>query len=300
MRIVHATDIHWFVPPALKDMTVKRLWGTLNLYALGRRHHFDPAVQDALVAHMVALRPDLVLITGDLTAQALQSEFDLALRALAPLLEGAKDVPVLILPGNHDVYTPGSVRERRFWKVFGPWAGEVHPSGLVRRDAGELTVFGLDPNRASLVGARGRLPEAQLAALEEALSDEALAGRSVAVGIHYPPIDRHGKIYDGVRHGLENAGALVNVLGRARHKPRILCCGHVHRGFQAEISLPGGAKLTVLDCGTSGQRYEPDKRRAASLGIYEIEGNRLVSIERHVHDGERFVREPGGAFSTGR
>lgn len=291
MRIAHATDIHWFVPPTLGDMTVKRLWGTLNLYALGRRHHFDPAVQDALVAHMASLRPDLVLITGDLTAQALQSEFELARRALAPLLEGAPGVPVLILPGNHDVYTPGSVRERRFWKVFEPWTGLAHPSGLVRRDVGELTVFGLDPNRASLVGARGHLPEAQLEALEEALGDEALAGRSIAVGIHYPPIDRHGKIYDGVRHGLDNASALLSVFARARFKPRILCCGHVHRGFQAEIALPGGAKLTVLDCGTSGQRYDPQHKRSASMGLYELSGNELLSAARHVHNGERFVPE---------
>ena len=76
MRIAHATDIHWFVPPTPRQLGFKRVLGTANLYLRGRRHHFDRGAQRALVAHLRRVEADLILITGDLTAQALPAEFE--------------------------------------------------------------------------------------------------------------------------------------------------------------------------------------------------------------------------------
>lgn len=288
MRLAHATDIHWFSPPRLRDLELKRVWGTLNLYVRGRRHEFDPNVQDTLVSHLLSLKPDLVLITGDLTAQALPSEFEIAKRALTPLLDS---VPTLVLPGNHDVYTPKSSRARLFWKTFGPWAGDRDDTGLTRRDLHDTTVFGLDPTRPTTFGASGLIPERQLTALGDALSRQEMVGRNLVVGIHYPPIDRRGVIYDGARHGLLNARALVDLLSHVPHKPCLIACGHVHHGFRAELSLPGGDLVSVINCGTSGQTYEPHRGRAASMGLYTLEENKISSVQRFVHDGARFVSE---------
>ena len=118
LRIAHATDIHWFVRPRLSRLPGKRLLGSANLYLGRRRHHFDRDVQDALIAHMLALEPDAVVITGDLTAQALPEEFALAREQLQPVLDR---FPTLVQNGNHDVYTGGSARDRRLAEHFGPW-----------------------------------------------------------------------------------------------------------------------------------------------------------------------------------
>jgi 3',5'-cyclic AMP phosphodiesterase CpdA len=302
VRIAHATDIHWFVPPGWLDFAPRRVVGTMNLYAFGRRHEFDERVQDALVAHLVEEKPDLVLITGDLTAQALPAEFVKARKALDPLLI---EVPTFVIPGNHDTYTPGAVRRQRFHENFGPWNGKKDPSGLVRfdlevGDQDRVTAFGLDPNRPTLMTASGWIPDAQLAALERALAEPDLVGRTVILATHYPPVDRRGDVYDGAAHGLRNARALIGVLDRSPVRPCLVACGHIHPGFRADIVLSDGARVPVVNCGTSGQSFQPERRRAAATAAYRVEGNTIVGVERWLHDGQRFVPEADGPFTSGR
>ena len=58
----------------------------------------DPAIPPALIAALDAARPDLVVVSGDLTQRARRSEFRDAARFLDLLPH-----PQLIVPGNHDV-----------------------------------------------------------------------------------------------------------------------------------------------------------------------------------------------------
>lgn len=294
-RIAHATDIHWFAPPTVRDFAPKRVVGTLNLYVRGRRHQFDERVQDELVAHLVALAPDAVLITGDLTAQALPQEFDKARAALGPLVDA---VPTVILPGNHDVYTPGSVRTGAFTQVFGAFA-ERRPSGLLRRDVGRVTVIGLDPNRPTWLFASGRVPDAQLADLAALLADPRLEGRTIVLGTHYPLVGRHGRPYDAPTHGLVNAREVVGVLEGAPRRPALVACGHVHHGFRAALTLADGTVIPVVNCGSSGQAFLPDRGWAAATAVYTLNDDASVAFERWVHDGSRFVPERGGAWASG-
>lgn len=295
MRIAHATDIHWFHRPSLRDFAPKRVIGTLNLYARGRRHMFADEVQSELVRHIQSLEPDLVLITGDLTAQALPTEFAKARDALAPLLA---ERAALVLPGNHDVYTPGSVRANLFAATFAEWAGrpDPHAAGLVRVDVGNLTAIGLDPNRPTWLTAAGKIPRAQLRRLADLLADPELRGRQVVLGIHYPPIDHTGKLYDAPSHGLVNARSLVEVLDAAPVRPLLIACGHVHRGFLAPLVLRDGTRIPVVNCGSSGHSHGGG--RHASMGVYQVGPNDRVTFQRFVHDGARFVAEVGGPFAV--
>lgn len=292
MRLFHATDVHWFAPPSLADLSVKRIFGTANLYLRGRRHAFDPAVQSELVRHAVAARPDAALLSGDLTAQALEAEFRVAREALEPLLSA---VPTLVIPGNHDVYAPDAVGRLRRW--FGPHCGGEGP--VARLDVGDLTVLGLDTNRPTWLTANGTVPEAQRAALREHLADRALAGRRVVLAMHHPPVDRRGDPYRKPSHGLVDVDSFADFLAGCARRPDLVCCGHVHHGFRAEWTLPDGAKIPVVDCGTSGQTFRPDHDRAAACAAYSWPEGALA-VERWVHDGATFVPEPGGAFASGR
>ncbi|MEN0067657.1 MAG: metallophosphoesterase [Myxococcota bacterium] len=296
MRIAHATDIHWFAPPRLNEFTFKRWLGTANLYLMGRRHQFSRDVQQQLVAHIGTLEPDVVLITGDLTSQALEAEFEMARDDLEPLLSNR---PVFVIPGNHDVYTPHSQRSRAMERWFGPWMGRL-PSGIGRMDEGPLTLIGLDPNRPLTLGSSGRLPESQLQALATMLAEDALTDRSVGLAIHYPVIDRRGNRYDGSRHGLLNAADLIAVLDKAPKRPAFIACGHVHHGFKAMLKLSDGHEIPVCNAGTSGQAYLPDQRRAAAMVVYDVQDNVVTEYQRYLYDGNSFSAEPGGSWSTGR
>jgi 3',5'-cyclic AMP phosphodiesterase CpdA len=294
-RIAHATDIHWQVTPGWADMTVKRILGTANLYLANRRHQFDPAVQQCLADHLVALDADLVVITGDLTAQALDSEFELARDTLGPLLG---QTPTFVIPGNHDLYTPGAQRKRRIHKHFGQWMGSA-AGAITRFDCGPITCLGLDPNRPTLVVASGLLPQEQLDSLAETLRAPSLKDQFVVLAIHYPLIDRRGDVYDGLNHGLVNAQELISVLAAAPKKPGLILCGHKHHGFWASLDL-AGTKVPVSNCGSSGYAHLPDKDRAAAMCVYQIADGGIQHTERYLYDGAGFAPEPGGAWETGR
>lgn len=292
IRVVHATDIHWFVPPRLRQLASKRLIGSVNLYLRGRRHHFDDRVQDALVRAMLDANADVALISGDLTAQAIHREFELALAKLAPLLAR----PALVQAGNHDVYTRGSSSQDRIGRYFGPWLHR-RPDGIARLDLPGLTILGLDPNRPHPL-ASGRVPEAQLAALPAALAAVA-PGSAVILSLHYPVLDRRGRLYDGWTHGLENASALVDVLRGAARKPTLIVHGHQHHGYRVELEL-GDVRVPIVDPGSGGYAYEPERDRAACFCVYAFDGPNLAGVERHRYTERGFAPEPGGAFATGR
>ena len=292
MRIAHATDIHWFAAPALRDLTIKRALGTANLYVMGRRTHFDRRVQDALVQHLLHLAPDVVVITGDLTSQALDAEFAIAREALAPVIDA---MPVFVIPGNHDLYTPGAQRTDRIAKHFGP---ELHRQGPIHRlDIGGVTVLGLDPNRPTWVTASGMIPQDQLDALADALAEPTLADQFVVLALHYPVVGPDGAIYDNRRHGLLNAPALLAVLEAAPTRPQMVLHGHRHHGYRA--TLPVG-EIPSFNCGSSGYAHMPDHDRAACMNLYTVEGRALTEVERFRYDGTAFQPEEGGAYATGR
>lgn len=293
MRIAHATDIHWFAPPRLRDLPSKRLLGTANLYLKGRRRHFDPGVQDALVASMTAQAPDAVIITGDLTAQALDTEFALARTKLGPLLAS---VPSLVIEGNHDVYTRGAAAADRLETHFAPFT-HLQDDGLAVLSVPGLYAIGLDPNRPHLT-ASGVVPAAQLEALPGALAS-APEQDAVVLALHYPVLDRRGAPYVGWEHGLRNAHDLIEVLRQAPRRPDLIIHGHDHHGFQVDLDL-GDCTVPILNPGSSGYAFLPDHDRAACFNVYTFDGPTLVDVERFRFDGTTFAPEAGGAYATGR
>ncbi|TNE88310.1 MAG: metallophosphoesterase [Deltaproteobacteria bacterium] len=294
MRIAHMTDIHWQVRPSFGDLSPKRVLGSLNLYVRGRHSHFTEAVQGSLVQHVLELAPDAVFITGDLTAQALDTEFAKAKLALQPLLER---IPTLIIPGNHDVYTFGSQRSRRMEAHFGEWMGLDAHRPVARLDVGDVTLLGLDPNRPHPVFASGIVPRDQLDGLAAILADPEMAERRIILGMHHPPVDRRGDLYDGLNHGLVNAREFVAVLEQAPVLPMAILCGHVHHGFHSQLSV-GDRRVDVFDAGSSGYAFMPDSHRAACMNLYDVDD--ALAVERFQFDGTGFSPEPGGAYATGR
>src|SRR3954462_10057981 len=61
----------------------------------------DPRLVEAVERSMDALRPDLVVISGDFTQRARTEQFKAACRFLERVRERGHDV--LAVPGNHDV-----------------------------------------------------------------------------------------------------------------------------------------------------------------------------------------------------
>jgi hypothetical protein len=290
MRIVHLSDIHvWRYPRDPRLLASKRLWGVFQL-AIGRARRFRLERLEAVVGRIVGLRPDHVLITGDLTTTALPEEFLEARRSLGPLLEPPSRATVV--PGNHDRYTGQAARSGAFEEAFGAlMPGRRFP--WLRRLDRRTAIVGLDATRAHY-SARGRLPPEQL---EEARGMAVRVERLI-VACHYPlaaPAEYRREL---AAKRLENGAMVAGWLRGVG--PHLYCCGHVHAAWAFEP--PEIPRQLCLNAGAPLLR---DRTGSHPPGFLEIalDGG-AVTVRHHGWDGVSWqIRELAsrpGFFPTGQ
>jgi 3',5'-cyclic AMP phosphodiesterase CpdA len=289
LKVVHLTDLHVQTPPRISEMTTKRLLGSVNLYVLGRKRKFSQAVQQAAVQAAIDEEPDVVVFTGDITAQALDAEFEAAEALLEPLLSR---FPAVLIPGNHDTYVRETIPGERMRRWFGRWMGERTP-WLHRFDG--VAFLTLETCRLDTLS-RGITTPEQLAQAE-ALLEEA-GDRFVFLCQHYPLRGRRGEPYGPATRALRNADLVEGLLARTDRIGAILH-GHEHHGFRVDIPTAGGPR-PILNPGAAGYAWLPEQDRTAHLNIYEVSREGLHDVRRLRYDGSGFVEEPGGAYATGR
>jgi 3',5'-cyclic AMP phosphodiesterase CpdA len=165
-------------------------------------------------------RPDVVIVTGDLTECGLAAEYE----QLAGMLRWHLPMPVYVIPGNHDRrenlraglgHLPGVTADPRFVQ----YAVEDLPVRIVMLDT---VVPG---------AGHGELCAERLAFLDRTLAAE--PNKPTLIGMHHPPF------LCGIEHmdkiNLRNADAFVAVIARHRQVQRIVC-GHHHRPVVANVA----------------------------------------------------------------
>ncbi|WP_020386125.1 metallophosphoesterase [Kribbella catacumbae] len=188
---------------------------------------------------------DVVLVTGDLADHGLAAEY------AEVAAELALDVPVLLLPGNHDVSAP----LRAGLPVESP--GEGHPVHQVR-DVGEARFVLLD---TSVPGEdHGLLSADSLAWLSGVLA-KAVDG-PLFMAFHHPPNELQHPVMD--QWILRDAEPFAAVL---RDKPiTAILTGHVHNGVSTTFA---GHPLLVA----------PGIRSSVPLPFEPAAANGLVDTE---------------------
>lgn len=241
MRLIHLSDVHvWRYPLNPLKFFSKRTVGVLDLLT-GRAGKFRLERLGEVVERVRSLDADHLLITGDLTTTALSEEFRDAADALGPILRDPSRTTVV--PGNHDRYTTGSVRRRKFEAAFGAFAPCDSYPWLKPIDE-ETAILGLDPTRPH-ISARGHLPAEQLRRARELAAGRP---RRLIVACHYPlaappPYERQ-LAFKRLKNA-EEVAAWAGTIG-----PHLYCCGHVHAawafvppGIPGQLCLNAGAPL---------------------------------------------------------
>ena len=224
-RLVHVSDLHfWCYALSPLQLFGKRLLGMGSLL-VRRARKFRLERAEQVVGRVLDLNPDHILITGDLTTTALAAEFRLARRVLEPWLRNSEKVTVI--PGNHDRYTLGAQRDRRFEQYFGEFLPADSFPWLRFLDA-RTAILGLDPTRASLT-ARGKLPDAQLARAKELIVTFGTQIKRLIVACHYPLDAPPPHRRDLAKKNLIDPQPLSRWL--AEIGPHLYCCGHVHAAW---------------------------------------------------------------------
>ncbi|NIK59530.1 metallophosphoesterase [Kribbella shirazensis] len=165
-----------------------------------------------ITSYVQASAVDVVLVSGDLADHGLASEYD----ELAGEL--AFEVPVLVLPGNHDVGEP--LRKGLASFVDSPGGG--HPVHQVR-DVGSARFVLVD---STVPGADHGLLSADSLAWLDGVLREPFDG-PVFVAMHHPPLQLHHPVMD--QWQLEDRAPLAEVL---TGKPiTAILTGHVHNAI---------------------------------------------------------------------
>lgn len=288
LRIAHVSDLHVLSPSGVEWRRMlfnKRITGHANLLLnRGRVYRLD-YLRCVLTA--AAAQADHVVVTGDITNLALETEYDEA-RAL---LDGlAKAVEVTVVPGNHDIYLPSIHRERRFAHHFDAFVRSDLPQFARDLPAGPfpsvklrgpVAIIGLSSAvpRPPFVSA-GHLGHVQLEALAELLVHPEVARRTPVLLIHHPPVDARWPVIR-LRDGLVDAAALRRTLaGLSRG---LVLYGHTHVRVHCRMPTAAGS-LDVISASGAALDH-PDDAVRAGFNEYRFDADGGIdSVDSHVID----------------
>jgi 3',5'-cyclic AMP phosphodiesterase CpdA len=233
---------------------------------------------------------DHVVITGDVTNLALEQEFE---AVLAMLDEHLRIDPhhVTVVPGNHDLYTRGAQRSRRFSTYFEKYLRSDLPEFAVDVGVGLFPIVKLR-GPAAFIGlssavpqpplvAAGKVGRAQLEALDRVLEHPEVKKRTPILALHHPAHNPPSRL-KAMMEGLHDATALLK---RLDHLPRgLLLHGHLH----TRLHRRHGTRHGHIDAigATSASLHHELPAKMAGFNVYSLDQ------EGHVHDMAAHVYDP--------
>jgi 3',5'-cyclic AMP phosphodiesterase CpdA len=243
----------------------------------------------AIAREIRGAKVDHVVITGDLTNLALETEFELAKKLLEDDL-GLDAAHVSIVPGNHDLYTRGAMNTRRFATYFSDYLASDLPELAVDVSAGRFPFVKLR-GPAAIIGlssavprlpfvAAGRLGKKQIAALGDILRHPEVQKRTPVVLLHHPahnPLSRVKTLLEGL-HDAALLWTGVRDLTRG-----LVLHGHLHSRVQRALPTSAG-KLQAVGA-TSASLHHEGRAKMAGFNLYEIaDDGEIARIEAHIYD----------------
>ncbi|MGW4793264.1 metallophosphoesterase [Nonomuraea sp. NPDC004297] len=235
--------------------------------------HFDGSERASarvrrVMTYLRGCAVDVILVTGDLADHGDIKEYH---QVKAELVA---DVPVLLLPGNHD--DRSAYREILLGGAGSAPINELKRAGGLLFALCDSTIPGQD---------EGLLAPETLDWLEEVLAD---AEEPVFVGLHHHPIRLNNPLLDSIR--LRNPDDLAAVLQRSS-TARAVFCGHAHAAAAGTfaglplVAAPGIFSTTRLPWTTTDQLAWAntfDRDDVPGVVFHVVENGELTSHFRSV------------------
>lgn len=215
---------------------------------------------------------DHVVLTGDLTHDGLQQSYEHLAKALEPWSDRT-----WVIPGNHD---DRALVTRYFARPQGGVSLDVPSSETDSVSIGRVT-FSCAAGPWRLIGLdtlvpgelRGEVGERQLAWLSAELNEHSTA--PTLIFLHHPPVEVRSAWLDKI--GLTDRAALTRLIA-AFPQVKLICCGHIHQEFTAELN-----QASVLAAPATSVQFKPGTET-------------LVVDDRP--PGYRIIRLTGNGFET--
>lgn len=233
------------------------------------------AVVEDLLVEVRRQRPDLVVVSGDLTQRARPRQF----RAARAFLE-ALPAPTLVVPGNHDVYPwwrPLSRLARPLARYRRYITDDLRPAFV--HDA--VAVLGLNTAHGATVKG-GRLSAEDLAYLPTFFATvPPSAVRMLVIHHHLVQLQAVGPhdVARGARRALEAI---------ARAGIEFILCGHLHVAHVEPVVVqPDGHRVVIVSAGTAtSSRGRGPHRNRNFYNVLRIEAD-AVQVEERCYEPAR-------------
>ncbi|MBM3999743.1 MAG: 3',5'-cyclic-nucleotide phosphodiesterase [Planctomycetes bacterium] len=258
LRLLHISDLH-FGPPYLDR------------------------VGEALLRLAPELRPDVVVVSGDLTQRARREQFE----AARSFLDRLPPVPRVVVPGNHDV--PLYRVAERVMNPLGLYREYIsHEINAIARVDGAVFVA-LDSTCPRQAISNGRIFRSQLEfcarAFEGAPPD---AARIVVAHHHFAPAPdfERNQVMPKAKRAM-NAFVELGV--------DMILGGHLHRAYIGNSLdiYPGNHRdrgIIIVQCGTTTSRRGRAREREKNSFNMIMVGNQVVHISHYMYfeEGDGF------------
>jgi 3',5'-cyclic AMP phosphodiesterase CpdA len=230
----------------------------------------DPAMERAVTALLERVRPELVIASGDLTHRGRRDEHERAARFLRSL-----GLPVLAIPGNHDIPYTFPARFTSPWREFERVWETTEP---IYRSNG-LVVLGLNSVRPWRHQS-GALRRAQLRAACELLG-EAPQGAFKIVALHHHLL---GAPWRSTKKPVSDRNSVLATL--VDSGAQLILAGHIHQAAiseRREFEVTAGDVRAVVVSIAPGLGQPRPRRRgeARGLHVYEI-GAETITIQTFI------------------
>lgn len=236
-RILHLTDTHLHANP---DYVMMGRNTRLSLLALLEHIHAESE------------KPDIVLVTGDLT----QDETSKGYRDLRAILETLK-APVYVLPGNHDI---PKLMHRHMNK------GQVSTQRQILVHSWQIVMLDSTIRQSD----NGRLDDSQLQFLQHCLGQ--YPERYTVICLHHPPLPTGCTWLDTMQ--LENSTQFLDIIDK-QPGVRAVLWGHIHQEFSAQLN-----NIQLLSTPSTFSQFKPhsstyavDEERNAGYRWLELSEN---------------------------
>ena len=244
MKIAHLSDIHF-----------------------GRIAY--PEIVAALVAEVNALAVDLVVVSGDLTQRARPGQFEEAVTML-----DAFTAPVLVVPGNHDVY---AWWHRPFLRLFRPlrrYRQYVTEDLLPRFEHEALAVLGVNSAHGWTI--KGGWIRAETRARIGAFFVGQQPDAFKILVVHHPLMRIEAL---GRRDVARRAGPTLQAAAHAGVD--LILCGHWHLSHVEPVEPVPGRRLVMVYAGTATcNRWRKPQHGANYYNVIEVAPGSFTVEER--------------------
>jgi 3',5'-cyclic AMP phosphodiesterase CpdA len=235
-----------------------------------------PGVTDILINEIKNIRPDLLVISGDLTQRARHAQFAKAKKFLAAL----QQYPLVCVPGNHDI------------SLYNPLERFLYPFAKYKKWIFKTLSSQWTDENLAVLGISSVTPYKPMSGYITTNELELIKGFFAKFPDHFIKIIvMHHNLIRSVRHEIINdSEKIIEIFSNL--EINLVLSGHIHQSRVELLKHKRTKNLYVVTAGTaiSSRTIDPN-----SFNILKVDQEKFILTVQSYHEGQ-FVSGPSNVY----